>query len=107
MSRKKRKLRTDFRKNREARARDKRFGDQVEGADPLAGDAPSGERVRAKGDISRKRTVAGGLGAFQGQYSTDTALLCAGSLTIIAPSLVIYVAFQRSFVKALLQGAVK
>jgi ribosome biogenesis GTPase len=60
MSRKKRKLRTDFRKNREARARDKRFGDQVEGADPLAGDAPSGERVRAKGDISRKRTVAGG-----------------------------------------------
>jgi raffinose/stachyose/melibiose transport system permease protein len=58
-------------------------------------------------DNPTKRTVAGGLGAFQGQYSTDTALLCAGSLTIIAPSLVIYLAFQRSFVKALLQGALK
>jgi raffinose/stachyose/melibiose transport system permease protein len=58
-------------------------------------------------DNPAKRTVAGGLGAFQGQYSTDTALLCAGSLTIIAPSLVIYLAFQRSFVKALLQGALK
>src|SRR5690349_1741221 len=59
MSRKKRKLRTDFRKNRGARARDKRFGDHLAGADPLAGDAPSGERVSGKGDISRKRTVAG------------------------------------------------
>ncbi|HWB38059.1 MAG TPA: carbohydrate ABC transporter permease [Rugosimonospora sp.] len=58
-------------------------------------------------DDPAKRTVAGGLGAFQGQYGTDTALLCAGSLTIIVPSLVVYLIFQRSFVKALLQGAVK
>jgi raffinose/stachyose/melibiose transport system permease protein len=58
-------------------------------------------------DNPTKRTVAGGLGAFQGQYGTNTALLSAGSLIIIVPSLVIYVVFQRSFVKALLQGAVK
>jgi raffinose/stachyose/melibiose transport system permease protein len=54
-----------------------------------------------------KRTVAGGLGAFQGQYGTDIVLLCAGSLLIIAPSLVVFLIFQRSFVKALLQGAIK
>jgi raffinose/stachyose/melibiose transport system permease protein len=58
-------------------------------------------------DDPTRRTVAGGLGAFQGQYGTDTVLLCAGSLLIIAPSLVIFLVFQRSFVKALLHGAVK
>lgn len=58
-------------------------------------------------DDPAKRTVAGGLGAFQGQYGTDTALLCAGSLLIIAPSLLVFLVFQRSFVKALLQGAVR
>jgi raffinose/stachyose/melibiose transport system permease protein len=58
-------------------------------------------------DNPAKRTMAGGLGAFQGQYGTDTALLCAGSLLIIAPSLLVFIVFQRSFVKALLQGAVR
>jgi raffinose/stachyose/melibiose transport system permease protein len=58
-------------------------------------------------DDPTKRTVAGGLGAFQGQYGTDIVLLCAGSLLIIMPSLVIFLIFQRNFVKALLQGAVK
>jgi raffinose/stachyose/melibiose transport system permease protein len=54
-----------------------------------------------------KRTMAGGLGAFQGQYGDNIQLLCAGSLIIIAPSLLVFVIFQRSFVKALLAGAVK
>lgn len=54
-----------------------------------------------------KRTVAGGLGAFQGQYGTNIVLLCAGSLLIIAPSLLIFLIFQRNFVRALLQGAIK
>jgi raffinose/stachyose/melibiose transport system permease protein len=58
-------------------------------------------------DDPTKRTVAGGLGAFQGQYGTDIVLLCAGSLLIILPSLLIFLIFQRNFVKALLQGAVK
>ena len=58
-------------------------------------------------DDPSKCTVAGGLGAFQGQYGTDIVLLCAGSLLIILPSLLIFVIFQRNFVKALLQGAVK
>ena len=58
-------------------------------------------------DDPSKRTVAGGLGAFQGQYGTDIVLLCAGSLLIILPSLMIFLIFQRNFVRALLQGAVK
>ncbi|HEX4400822.1 MAG TPA: carbohydrate ABC transporter permease [Galbitalea sp.] len=54
-----------------------------------------------------KRTMAGGLGAFQGQYGDNIQLLCAGSLIIITPSLIVFLVFQRSFVRALLAGAVK
>jgi ribosome biogenesis GTPase len=60
MSKKKRKLRADFRKNREARARDKRFDRDLANADSSADDAPRAERISGKGDISRKRTLAGG-----------------------------------------------
>src|SRR5262245_44463037 len=59
MSSKKRKVRTDFRKNREARARDKRVADTRADDDSTAADAPRLERVSGKGHISRKRTVAG------------------------------------------------
>jgi raffinose/stachyose/melibiose transport system permease protein len=58
-------------------------------------------------DDPSMRTVAGGLGAFQGEHGSNIALLCAGSLLIIAPSLIVFLFFQRQFVKALLQGAVK
>jgi raffinose/stachyose/melibiose transport system permease protein len=58
-------------------------------------------------DDPAKRTMAGALGAFQGQWGTDIPLLCAGSLLILAPTLVIFLAFQRRFVSALLQGSLK
>jgi raffinose/stachyose/melibiose transport system permease protein len=58
-------------------------------------------------DDPSKRTMAGALGAFQGQYGTDIPLLCAGSLLILTPTLVVYLVFQRRFTTALLQGAVK
>ena len=51
--------------------------------------------------------MAGALATFQGQHGTNLVLLCAGALIIIAPSLVIFFAFQRHFVRALLQGAIK
>jgi raffinose/stachyose/melibiose transport system permease protein len=54
-----------------------------------------------------KRTMAGALGAFQGQYGTDIPLLCAGSVLILAPTLAVFLVFQRRFVNALLQGSVK
>jgi raffinose/stachyose/melibiose transport system permease protein len=53
------------------------------------------------------RTMAGALGAFQGHYATDVPLLCAGTMLILLPTLVIFVLFQRQIITALLQGAVK
>ncbi len=58
-------------------------------------------------DDPAKRTMAGALGAFQGQWGTDIPLLCAGSLLVLAPTLVIFLIFQRRFVSALLQGSLK
>jgi raffinose/stachyose/melibiose transport system permease protein len=58
-------------------------------------------------DDPAKRTMAGALGAFQGQWGTDIPLLCAGSLLILAPTLAIFLIFQRRFVAALLQGSIK
>lgn len=54
-----------------------------------------------------QRTMAGALGAFQGHYATNIPLLCAGSLLILMPTLVVFLLFQRQFVSALLQGSVK
>ena len=58
-------------------------------------------------DDPRKRTMAGALGAFQGQWGTDIPLLCAGSLLVLAPVLIIFLIFQRRFASALLQGSLK
>ncbi len=58
-------------------------------------------------EIPLERTMAGALGAFQGQWGTNIPLLCAGSLIILAPSVILFVIFQKQFVAALLQGAVK
>lgn len=54
-----------------------------------------------------ERTMAGALGAFQGDWGTNIPLLSAGSLLILAPMIVIYCVFQRQFLAALLQGSVK
>ncbi|MET0522040.1 MAG: carbohydrate ABC transporter permease [Jiangellaceae bacterium] len=58
-------------------------------------------------DDPAKRTMAGALGAFQGQWGTDIPLLCAGALLILVPTLVVFLVFQRRFVAALLQGSIK
>ena len=54
-----------------------------------------------------QRTMAGALGAFQGQWATDVPLLCAGTILILVPTLVVFVLFQRQIITALLQGSVK
>jgi ribosome biogenesis GTPase len=56
---KKRKLRADFRKNREVRARDKHRLERLADEDSAADDVLRSERISGKGAISRKRTVAG------------------------------------------------
>lgn len=52
-------------------------------------------------------TMAGALGAFQGQWGTNIPLLSAGSLLILAPMVLIFLIFQRHFVAALLQGSLR
>lgn len=54
-----------------------------------------------------KRTMAGALQGFVGQYQTDVVLLNAGALLIMAPVIVVFIIFQKFFSKALLAGAVK
>ena len=54
-----------------------------------------------------QRTMAGALGAFQGHYATDIPLLCAGTILILLPTLIIFMLFQRQIITALLQGSVK
>lgn len=58
-------------------------------------------------EVPLERTMAGALGAFQGQWGTNIPLLCAGALIILAPTVALFLVFQRQFVAALLQGAVK
>lgn len=54
-----------------------------------------------------ERTMAGALGAFQGHYATNVPLLCAGTILILLPTLILFVLFQRQIISALLQGSVK
>lgn len=54
-----------------------------------------------------QRTMAGALGAFQGHYATNVPLLCAGTILILLPTLIIFILFQRQIISALLQGSVK
>lgn len=54
-----------------------------------------------------QRTMAGALGAFQGHYATNVPLLCAGTILILVPTLIVFVLFQRQIITALLQGSVK
>lgn len=58
-------------------------------------------------DEPTRRTMAGALGAFQGRYGTDVVLLSAGALLIMAPTIILFLAFQRTFMNALLEGSVK
>lgn len=54
-----------------------------------------------------QRTMAGALGAFQGHYATNVPLLCAGTILILVPTLIVFVVFQKQIITALLQGSVK
>ena len=58
-------------------------------------------------DDPDKRTMAGALQGFVGAHSTDVVLLNAGALMIMAPTILVFVVFQRFFVRAMLAGAVK
>ena len=54
-----------------------------------------------------KRTMAGALQAFVGQYQTDVVLLNAGALLIMLPTMILFIVLQRYFIRAMLAGSVK
>jgi raffinose/stachyose/melibiose transport system permease protein len=53
------------------------------------------------------RTAPLGLAFFQGQHTSEFALLAAGAVIVAAPILTLYVFFQRHFIRGMLSGAVK
>ena len=53
------------------------------------------------------RTLPVGLAFFQGRYSANIPLMAAGSLIVAGPILLVYVIFQRYFIRGMLGGAVK
>jgi ribosome biogenesis GTPase len=59
MAKKKRQFRADFRKNRNVRARDKNWSRSLDAGDPELEDAQTRESVSGKGELTRKRVVAG------------------------------------------------
>jgi raffinose/stachyose/melibiose transport system permease protein len=53
------------------------------------------------------RTLPVGLAFFQGRYSANIPLMAAGSLIVAGPILLVYIIFQRYFIRGMLGGAVK
>nr|WSY48797.1 carbohydrate ABC transporter permease [Streptomyces sp. NBC_00886] len=53
------------------------------------------------------RTAVAGLGYFVGEHTTNVPLLAAGTIMVIVPVGVVYLVFQRQFIRGMLQGAVK
>jgi raffinose/stachyose/melibiose transport system permease protein len=53
------------------------------------------------------RTLPVGLAFFQGRYTSNIPLMAAGSIIVAGPIVLVYIVFQRYFIKGLLGGAVK
>jgi ABC-type glycerol-3-phosphate transport system permease component len=54
-----------------------------------------------------KRTLMAGISVFQGRYENQIPLVMAGMVIATAPMLILYVAFQKYFIRGLMAGAVK
>ena len=53
------------------------------------------------------RTAPLGLAFFQGQYSTNTALMGAAAVLVALPVVAVYLVLQRYFIRGMIEGAVK
>jgi len=53
------------------------------------------------------RTAPLGLAFFQGQYSTNTALMSAAAVLVALPVVIVYLFLQRHFIRGMIEGAVK
>jgi raffinose/stachyose/melibiose transport system permease protein len=54
-----------------------------------------------------KRTLMAGISVFQGRYNNQVPLTMAGMVIASAPMLILYVAFQKHFIRGLMAGAIK
>ena len=53
------------------------------------------------------RTLMAGLSVFQGRYNNQIPLTMAGMVIASAPMVILYIAFQRYFVRGLMAGTLK
>ena len=54
-----------------------------------------------------KRTLMAGISVFQGRYENQIPLVMAGMVIASAPMVILYIAFQKYFIRGLMAGAVK
>jgi raffinose/stachyose/melibiose transport system permease protein len=52
-------------------------------------------------------TAPAGLASFSGRYTTNVALTSAGAVIVAVPIVIVFVVFQREFLRGMLTGAVK
>jgi raffinose/stachyose/melibiose transport system permease protein len=53
------------------------------------------------------QTAPAGLASFSGKFTTDVALVSAGAVIVAIPILIVFIIFQREFMRGVLTGAVK
>jgi raffinose/stachyose/melibiose transport system permease protein len=53
------------------------------------------------------RTLPVGLAFFQGRFSANISLMAAGAIIVALPTILIYILFQRFFIRGMLGGAIK
>ena len=52
-------------------------------------------------------TAPAGLASFSGRFTTDIALVSAGAVIVALPIVIVFIIFQREFMRGVLTGAVK
>ena len=54
-----------------------------------------------------KRTLMAGISVFQGRYENQIPLVMAGMVIASAPMIILYIVFQKYFIRGLMAGAIK
>jgi len=54
-----------------------------------------------------KRTLMAGISVFQGRYNNQVPLTMAGMVIASAPMFILYIVFQKHFIRGLMSGAIK
>jgi ABC-type glycerol-3-phosphate transport system permease component len=54
-----------------------------------------------------KRTLMAGISVFQGRYENQIPLVMAGMMIASAPMIILYIVFQKYFIRGLMAGAIK